>query len=72
MCLDGVLLVVTATSGITLGGPESILRLPAIGMLTAFFTCFLHVLVLFYFIGTGKDIREAVEVAPELQRKLVP
>jgi amino acid transporter len=71
-CLDGIFFAVTAALGITLSGSGSILRHNSLGLLTAMFTCFLHVLVLFYFIGTGKDIREAVEADPELRSRFVP
>ena len=70
--LDAAFIAGTVTLGIALGDAESILRHYVAGLLTCIFTCLLHVLVLFYFIGTGKDIREAVEKDPALREEYVP
>ena len=66
--LDIVLLAGTAALGMTLSDSASIYRHYVLGMAASMFTCFIHVLVLFYLIGTGKDIRDAVEGAPDLWR----
>jgi len=70
--LDIVLLAGTAALGMTLSDSASIYRHYVLGMAASMFTCFIHVLVLFYLIGTGKDIRDAVEGAPDLMETYVP
>jgi H+/gluconate symporter-like permease len=72
IALDGAFIAFTATMGLTLGDSASIYRHYLAGMLTAMLTCFIHVLVLFYLIGTGKDIRDAVEDEPDLKERYVP
>jgi len=70
--LDIALLAVAAAVGITLDGREAMLLHFKLGLLGSAFTCFLHVLVLFYLIGTGKDIRDAVEDFEDLRARFVP
>ncbi len=70
--LDGLLLAFTATLGIALDGRETMMRHFTFALLTSSFTCFIHVLCLFYLIGTGKDVRDAVEEHEDLRAKFVP
>ena len=70
--LDLVILAGTAALGMTLSDSASIYRHYVLGMAASMFTCFIHVLVLFYLIGTGKDIRDAVEGQPDLVETYVP
>ena len=72
IALDVVVLCLTAALGVTLDGRESVLLHFNMGLLSAVLTCFIHILVLFYFIGTGKDIRDAIESDPELKRRYLP
>jgi len=72
VALDGLILAATAAVGMTLDGKPAMDLHFKLGLLASFFTCFIHVLVLFYFIGTGKDIRDAVEDHPELAARFVP
>ena len=68
----GVLIAVAVTFGLTLDGKEALVRHFLLGLFTVCFTCFIHVLVMFYLIGTGKDIRDAVEESPELGDRFIP
>lgn len=70
--IDLGLMAFTATLGATLAGKESMLTHFKLGLLTSSFTCFIHVLVLFYLIGTGKDVRNAAEDYPELYARFDP
>jgi hypothetical protein len=70
--LDLLLLAGTAALGMTLSDSASIYRHYVLGMAASMFTCFIHVLVLFYLIGTGKDLRDAVEGVPDLVETYVP
>ena len=72
IALDGAFIAATALMGLTLNDSASIYRHYLAGMLTAMMTCFIHVLVLFYLIGTGKDIRDAVEDHPDLKERYFP
>ena len=72
IALDAVVLCLTAALGVTLDGREAVLLHFNMGLLAAMLTCFIHILVLFYFIGTGKDIREAIESDPELKKRYLP
>ena len=69
---DLLLLAGTAALGMTLSDSASIYRHYVLGMAASMFTCFIHVLVLFYLIGTGKDVRDAVEGAADLEETYVP
>ncbi len=66
------LIVFTTAQGLILDGREAMLLHFMLGLLTSSFTCFIHVLVLFYLIGTGKDIRDAVEDHEDLRERFVP
>lgn len=70
--LDLLLLGFTATLGITLDGREALLRHFSMGLLSSSFTCFIHVLCLFYLIGTGKDVRNAIEDHEDLRARFLP
>jgi hypothetical protein len=70
--VDLALFAVTAVMGVLLHGRESVSLHLLAGVLTALTCTFTHVLVLFYLIGTGKDIRDAVEEDPELAARFVP
>ena len=73
--IDCVLIAFTSFLGITLGftdGTEGMTRHLLMGLFSAMLTCFIHVLVMFYLIGTGKDIRDAVEDHDELKERFVP
>jgi len=70
--LDLGLFALTATLGAGLDGRDEMMRHFLLGLLTSSFTCFIHVLVLFYLIGTGKDIRDAVEDYDDLRERYVP
>lgn len=62
----------TSVGGVGLEGRETMMMHFKLGIVTAILTCFIHVLALFYFIGTGKDIRDAVEGHAELRERFVP
>ena len=70
--LDALLIAVEVTLGITLTGPRDVNRHYLLGLLVSMFTCFIHCLVLFYLIGTGKDIRDAVEDHSDLAEEYFP
>lgn len=72
VALDGLILAATAAVGFTLDGKPAMDLHFKLGLLSSFLTCFIHVLVLFYFIGTGKDIRDAVDDHPQLAARFVP
>lgn len=67
--LDLALMALTATLGMTLETGLDFNRHYLAGLLVSTFTCFIHCLVLFYLIGTGKDVRDAVEDVPALAKK---
>ena len=54
------------TLGSTLGTALEVNRHYLLGLLVSTLTCFIHCLVLFDLIGTGGDVREAVEEHPDL------
>jgi uncharacterized BrkB/YihY/UPF0761 family membrane protein len=62
----------TAAAGLTLDGQQAMMSHFALGLATSIVVCFIHVLCLFYFIGTGKDIREAVAEEPDLCERFLP
>ena len=73
--IDCALIAFTSFLGITLGfteGTEAMTRHLLMGLFSAMLTCFIHVLVMFYLIGTGKDVRDAVEDNDELREQFVP
>ena len=70
--IDAVLLAATAAIGITIVDPATMYRHYVMGMASSMLTCFIHVLVLFYLIGTGKDVRDAVDEHPDLKETYVP
>ncbi len=73
--IDCALIAFTSFLGITLGfteGTEAMTRHLLMGLFSAMLTCFIHVLVMFYLIGTGKDVRDAVEDHDELKERFVP
>jgi TRAP-type C4-dicarboxylate transport system permease small subunit len=72
MAIDVVFIAATAVMGLGLTDQASMMQHYVAGMLTSMLTCFIHVLVLFYLIGTGKDIREAVEEDPDLKERYWP
>lgn len=72
MAIDVVFIAATAVMGLGLADEASMMRHYVAGMLTSMVTCFIHVLVLFYLIGTGKDIREAVADDPGLKERYWP
>ena len=72
--IDAALLAWTAAVGATLGEAasprEAMLDHFKLGLLSSSLTCFIHVLCLFYLIGTGKDVRVAVEEHEEESTRL--
>jgi len=70
--LDLLALVATSALGVVLGDAASARLHLLAGVLTTIAFCFTHSLVLFYLIGSGKDIREAVEDQPDLFERYVP
>ena len=72
IAVDAVVLCLGAALGTTLDGRETVLLHFNMGLLGAMLTCFIHILVLFYFIGTGKDIRDAIDSDPELKKRYLP
>ena len=72
MTASGVLLAVTFTLGLTLDGQDALYSHFLLGFSSVVTNCFVHVLAMFYLIGTGVDIREAVEEDAELTAKFVP
>ena len=70
--LDVLLIAVEVAFGITLERPEDVNRHYLLGLLVSMYTCFIHCLVLFYLIGTGKDIRDAVEDHKDLAAEYFP
>lgn len=72
-----VLDIAALAAGIVLGitlepAPAAVGRHFLVGLFVALYTCFIHCLVLFYLIGTGKDIRDALEEDPALASQYVP
>ena len=75
LVIDCALIAFTSFLGITLSfteGTEGMTRHLLMGLFSAMLTCFIHVLVMFYLIGTGKDIRDAIEDHGELKERFVP
>ena len=70
--IDALLLFGTAAAGLLLDGREAMMSHFILGLTAACTTCFIHCLVMFYLIGTGKDVRDAVEDHEELFAKYVP
>lgn len=62
----------TAVEGLTLGDNASVRAHFLSGVLTTILIVFTHSLVLFYLIGTGMDIREAVSESEALRGRFVP
>ena len=62
----------TSALGLTMNGSAGMTSHLLTGLFTAMLTCGIHVLVMFYLIGTGKDVRDAVEEHAELRAKFVP
>ena len=69
---DAAALAYTLALGLGLDDAVSIRDHLLAGMLASFLIIFTHVLVIFYLIGTGMDIREAVEEDEELSKKFIP
>ena len=74
---DVVLLGWTAAAGLGLDPAVdsvrgNLMRHWTLGLGSTVLTCFIHCLVMFYLIGSGKDIREAVEDDPALLARWVP
>jgi TRAP-type C4-dicarboxylate transport system permease small subunit len=72
MAIDSVFIAATAVMGLGLDDQASMMSHYVAGMFTSILTCFIHVLVLFYLIGTGKDVREAVGDYPDLKERYWP
>ncbi len=73
--IDCALIAFTSFLGITLGfteGTEGMTRHLLLGLFSAMLTCFIHVLAMFYLIGSGKDVRDAIEDHDELKERFVP
>ena len=70
--LDIVLLAVGVALGAEVHSTETMGRHFLVGLFITIFTCFIHCLVLFYLIGTGTDIREAVQGHDGLREEYVP
>lgn len=70
--LDAVALVYSLVLGLVLSDGESIHDHLLAGILATFLIIFTHVLIIFYLIGTGMDIREAVEKDEVLSKKYIP
>ena len=69
---DAAALALTLALGLGLDDAVSIRYHLLAGMLASLLIIFTHVLVIFYLIGTGMDIREAVEEDEELSKKFIP
>lgn len=69
---DAIALVYSFILGLGLSDAVSVRDHLLGGMLAAVLIIFTHVLIIFYLIGTGLDIREAVEEDEEKLRKYVP
>ena len=69
--LDAVALGYSFILGVGLGDAASISHHLLAGMLAAFLIIFTHVLIIFYLIGSGLDIREAVEGKEEQAGKYI-
>ena len=69
---DAAALAYTLALGLGLDDAVSIRDHLLAGMLASLLIIFTHVLVIFYLIGTGMDIREAVEEDEELSKKFIP
>jgi H+/gluconate symporter-like permease len=70
--LDCALMALGITLGITLDGADSVRRHFVLGLAISIYTCLIHSLVLFYLIGSGKDIRDAVEDEADLTERYAP
>ena len=70
--LDAAALGYAFILGLGLGDAASISHHLLAGMLAAILILFTHVLIIFYLIGTGMDIREAVEGDEDQAKKYIP
>lgn len=61
---DTFLIIITAIVGVYVQGDLYFRQHFALGLMTTFFTCLCHCVVLTYFMATGKMIRLAIEDAP--------
>jgi hypothetical protein len=68
---EAVLVALAIWLGMGTGTRESLLHHFQVGLLTSIFTLFIHCLVMFYLIGSGKDVRRAVEEHPELRERFL-
>lgn len=62
----------SAIMGVMLEGGPSIKEHLAMGLVTTILLTFTHCLALFYLIGSGLDVKEALAKRPELLRKYAP
>ena len=69
---NAVALIYALVLGLGLDDAVSIRDHLMAGMLASVLIIFTHVLIIFYLIGTGMDIREAVEEDEELSKKFIP
>ena len=69
---DAAALAYTLFLGLGLDDAVSIRDHLLAGMMASVLIIFTHVLIIFYLIGTGMDIREAVEEDEELSKKFIP
>lgn len=72
MVMEALLLGLTSYQGLVMDTGESALTHVTSGFLTAIYHMFVHCLVMFYLIGSGKDIKRAVEDQPALREEFVP
>lgn len=71
LLIEIIALVVAAYLGLTLeDGQDGTVHLKA-GLLAAIYTMFLHCLVMFYLIGSGKDVKSATEDYPDLWEEYI-
>lgn len=66
---DVAALIYATVLGLGLSDGASVFDHLLAGMLASFLVIFTHVLIIFYLIGTGMDIREAVEEDEDLSKK---
>jgi amino acid transporter len=69
--VDTFFLAVVLILGATLQSPTDVNRHYLLGLFASMATCFIHCLVLFYLIGTGKEVREAAADVPGLSEHYV-
>ena len=62
----------TSYLGIVVSNAQNTNAHAVAGLLASVFTMFVHCLVMFYLIGSGKDIKKAVEDFADLQEEYVP